>query len=201
MLSSTILLIWLQIPMYHKKSLSHALHNSLLYFKFQRECLTSSQVSHAEEVILKRFPLWESENASQSPSLWRHLPLSPKPYEVSSHKYSDAECKYVSQRRRRENTWTLLKIELVDDPFRWDVKLGRTFQACATKKGEQTNEILGNNWGSRCLVSFQDYFYPTQVRSLTTLATHWLSDSLLLSRLDWCDSGLWRSHLKTSWCG
>ena len=116
------------------KSISDALHNCLLYFKFQRECQTSSQVSHAEEVTLKRCSLWESENASQSPSLWRHLPLSPKPYEVSSHKYSDAECKYVFRRRRRENTWTLLKIELVDDPFRWDVKLGRTLQACATEK-------------------------------------------------------------------
>lgn len=90
---------------------------------------------------LKRFPLWESENASQSPFLWRHLPLSPKPYEVSSHKYS--ECKYVSRRRRRENTWTLLKIELVDDPFRWDVKLRRTLQACAAKK--VSKQI--NYWG------------------------------------------------------
>ena len=46
-------------------------------------------------------------------------------------------------------------------------------------------------------------FYRTQVRSLARLplsVKNWLIQSLLLRRLDWCDSGLWRCQLKTSWC-
>ena len=47
------------------------------------------------------------------------------------------------------------------------------------------------------------HFYRTRVRSLFTLVTNWLTDWLtdwlLFSKLDWCDSGLWRCQLKTCW--
>ena len=46
-------------------------------------------------------------------------------------------------------------------------------------------------------------FYRTRVRSLFTLVTrsmtHSLTDSLLFSKLDWCDPGEWRCQLKTCW--
>ena len=32
------------------------------------------------------------------------------------------------------------------------------------------------------------------------LFRNWLTDSLLFSRTDWCDPGVWRCQLKTSWC-
>ena len=35
--------------------------------------------------------------------------------------------------------------------------------------------------------------------SVTDWLTHWLTDWLLFSKLDWCDSGLWRCQLKTCW--
>ena len=35
--------------------------------------------------------------------------------------------------------------------------------------------------------------------SLTDWLTHWLTDSLLFSKLDWCDPGVWRCQLKTCW--
>ena len=43
--------------------------------------------------------------------------------------------------------------------------------------------------------------YRTLVRSLqlATLVTHSLTHSLLLSRLDWCDPGVWRCQLKACW--
>ena len=44
-----------------------------------------------------------------------------------------------------------------------------------------------------------DYFYRTRVRSLFTLVTNWLTDSLLFSRLDWCDPCVWRCQLNTCW--
>ena len=31
------------------------------------------------------------------------------------------------------------------------------------------------------------------------LLTHWLTDSLLFSKLDWCDPGVWRCKVKTCW--
>ena len=47
------------------------------------------------------------------------------------------------------------------------------------------------------------YFYRTRVRSLGMLVTNsltdWLTDSLLFSKLDWCDPGMWRWQLKTCW--
>ena len=47
------------------------------------------------------------------------------------------------------------------------------------------------------------HFYWTRVRSLAMLVTHWLTDwltdLLLFSKLDWCDSGMWRWQLKTCW--
>ena len=47
-------------------------------------------------------------------------------------------------------------------------------------------------------------FYQTRVRSLFILVTHsltnWLTDSLLFSKLDWCNPGVWRYQLKTCWC-
>ena len=36
------------------------------------------------------------------------------------------------------------------------------------------------------------HFYWTQVRSLFTLVSNWLTDLLPFSRLDWCDVGVWR---------
>ena len=48
-----------------------------------------------------------------------------------------------------------------------------------------------------------DHFYWTRVRSLVMLVsnslTHWLTHSLLFSKLDWCDPGVWRCQLKTCW--
>ena len=41
------------------------------------------------------------------------------------------------------------------------------------------------------------YFYRTRVRSSGTLVSDSLTDSLLFSKLDWCDSGMWRWQLKT----
>ena len=41
-------------------------------------------------------------------------------------------------------------------------------------------------------------FYRTRVRSLAMLVTHWLPNSLLFSKLDWCDPGVWRCLL-TRW--
>ena len=35
--------------------------------------------------------------------------------------------------------------------------------------------------------------------SLTHSLTDWLTDWLLFSKLDWCDPGIWRWHLKTCW--
>ena len=47
-------------------------------------------------------------------------------------------------------------------------------------------------------------FYRNRVRSLVVLVTHslthWLTHSLLFSKLDWCDPGVWRCQLKTCWC-
>ena len=43
-------------------------------------------------------------------------------------------------------------------------------------------------------------FYRTRVRSLATLVNSWMIHSLLYSRLDWCDPGVWRCQLKTCWC-
>ena len=34
---------------------------------------------------------------------------------------------------------------------------------------------------------------------VTHSLTNWLTDWLLFSKLDWCDSGLWRCQLKTCW--
>ena len=46
-------------------------------------------------------------------------------------------------------------------------------------------------------------FYRTRVRSLFTLVTnsltHWLTDWLLFSKLDWCDPGGWGCQFKTCW--
>ena len=46
-------------------------------------------------------------------------------------------------------------------------------------------------------------FYRTRVRSLVMLVTHsltnWLTHSLPLSKLDWCEPGMWRWQLKTCW--
>ena len=46
-------------------------------------------------------------------------------------------------------------------------------------------------------------FYRTRVRSLAMLVTHSLTDSLThsvtLSKLYWCDPGVWRCQLKTYW--
>ena len=51
---------------------------------------------------------------------------------------------------------------------------------------------------------FPSSFYPTQVPSFCTLVTikltSWLTDSLLLLRIDWYDSGFWRCQRKTPWC-
>ena len=49
------------------------------------------------------------------------------------------------------------------------------------------------------LLFHHHYFYRTLVRSLAMLVTHWLTNSLLFSKLDWCDSGVWRCQLKTCW--
>jgi len=50
---------------------------------------------------------------------------------------------------------------------------------------------------------FYIVFYRTRVRSLAMLVTHslthWLTDSLLFSELDWCDPGVWRCLLKACW--
>ena len=35
--------------------------------------------------------------------------------------------------------------------------------------------------------------------SLTDSLTNWLTNSLLFSKLDWCDSGVWRRQLNTCW--
>ena len=47
------------------------------------------------------------------------------------------------------------------------------------------------------------HFYRTRVRSLGMLVsdslTHSLPNSLLFSKLDWCDPGVWRCQLKTCW--
>ena len=42
-------------------------------------------------------------------------------------------------------------------------------------------------------------FYRTRVRSLVMLVSDWLTHSLLFSKLDWCDPGVWRYQLKTCW--
>ena len=48
------------------------------------------------------------------------------------------------------------------------------------------------------------YFYRTRVRSLGMLVSNWLTHSLthslLFSKLDWCDPGVWRCQLKTCYC-
>ena len=47
------------------------------------------------------------------------------------------------------------------------------------------------------------HFHQTRVRSLAMLVTnsltHSLTNSLLFSKLDWCDPGMWRWQLKTCW--
>ena len=43
------------------------------------------------------------------------------------------------------------------------------------------------------------HFYRVQVRSLSTLVTHSLPNSVLFSKLDWCDPCMWRWQLKTWW--
>ena len=47
---------------------------------------------------------------------------------------------------------------------------------------------------------FRKVFYQTRVRSLAALVTHWLTNWLTLSKLDWCDPGVRRCQLKTCWC-
>ena len=40
---------------------------------------------------------------------------------------------------------------------------------------------------------------PESDHCLLLSLTHWLTDSLLFSKLDWCDPGVWRCLLKTCW--
>ena len=42
-------------------------------------------------------------------------------------------------------------------------------------------------------------FIRPRVRSLATLVTHSLPNSVLFSKLDWCDPCMWRYRLKTCW--
>ena len=43
-------------------------------------------------------------------------------------------------------------------------------------------------------------FYRTRVRSLVMLVTNSLPPSLLFSKLDWCDPGVWRCPLQARGC-
>ena len=52
---------------------------------------------------------------------------------------------------------------------------------------------------THCCGKLQHIFYRTRVRSLALLVTHWLTNSLPFSKLDWCDPGVWRCLLKTCW--
>ena len=45
-----------------------------------------------------------------------------------------------------------------------------------------------------CFLCF--LFYRTRVRSLGMLVTYWVTNSLLFSKLDWCDPGMWRWQVK-----
>ena len=48
-------------------------------------------------------------------------------------------------------------------------------------------------------LKFRVNIYRTQVRSLGMLVTNSLTNSLLFSKLDWCDPCVWRCQLKTCW--
>ena len=41
---------------------------------------------------------------------------------------------------------------------------------------------------------------PESDHCLPLSLTHWLTDWLLFSKLDWCNPGVWRCQLKTCWC-
>ena len=63
---------------------------------------------------------------------------------------------------------------------------------------DQTSDTLRNS--SVGEGQFKDFsYYRTRVRSLAMLVTHWLTDWLPFSKLDWCDPGMWRWQLKTCW--
>ena len=74
-------------------------------------------------------------------------------------------------------------------------------------KLDMEHRISKDNWTINRTLSFSRFcrfdFYRTRVRSLFTLVsnslTHWLTDWLLFSKLDWCDPGVWRCQLKTCW--
>ena len=79
------------------------------------------------------------------------------------------------------------KIQTIDSLLRKGGWRGQVLQFCVWKYRGSAN------W---CIL-----FYRTRVRSLGMLVsnslTHWRTDWLLFSKLDWCDSGMWRWQLKT----
>ena len=98
--------------------------------------------------------------------------------------------------------------------IRWNVSLPNS-NRCSSRKKESKEIIkeIGNKRNNdQCFhICFDVYrafylelidFYRTRVRSLATLVTH----SMLFSRLDWCEPGVWRCQLKTCfacyccWC-
>ena len=64
-----------------------------------------------------------------------------------------------------------------------------------------TKTILPSLWGTALTRKELEElnFYRTRVRSLVMLVSDWLTNSLLFSKLDWCDPGVWRWQLKTYW--
>ena len=64
-------------------------------------------------------------------------------------------------------------------------------------------------WIRRTIVDLLDLYHrhfenvfigPESDHSFPLSLTDWLTDSLLFSKLYWCDPGVWRCQLKTCWC-
>ena len=67
--------------------------------------------------------------------------------------------------------------------FGWCRSFGGTYQLST----DHCSEDVFHSWHNN---------YRTRVRSLFTLVTDWLTNSLLFSKLYWCDPGVWRCQLQ-----
>ena len=76
----------------------------------------------------------------------------------------------------------------------WKVRNWRVLQYPLSSEDEI--KLIGNPQQAEKRITMEDpttcAFYLTRVRSLSTLVSNWLTDRLLLSRLDWCDPGMSR---------
>ena len=68
-------------------------------------------------------------------------------------------------------------------------------------EGEWENEEgMEREWGNGEIFTLYIFIGPESDHWECLSVTHWLTDSLPFSKLDWCDSGVWRCLLQTQGC-